>query len=486
VIELQTDTPSRVTLAIADGRSTRSVRFPDYALMHKLQLLGLRPNTAYTIETRLEGETGSTATLPDRLSVVTDPLPDDFPILNINASLPTRMESGFTLLDRFTRGAGESKGLGRYMMILDPEGHVVWYSTRGGGGTQRLENGNLLFRERNDNHLVNQLIEMTLTGETIRDLPLADPGKGLHHELYPSAAGTLFSVTRATIKVTDYPVDYDDVNETETLDVRDDRVVEFNHDGALLREWRLSEMLDPRRIGYYSLIESATGRDWAHTNSVVEDPRDGSLVISIRHQSAVVKFAPDTGQLKWILSSHDNWPPHLQQYLLTPVGGEFEWPSQQHAAQYTREGTLILFDNGNVRTRPFSGVPYDHSTPRYSRAVEYAIDEDTMEVRQVWQFGPEAGRTVYADFYSDADPLPETGNALITYGAVSRIDNIRVSESGFGRVMTKVLEVTRDVRKDIVFEVDLVSREPGGSIRVYRSARIPGLYDETVVDSLVP
>lgn len=44
------------------------------------------------------------------------------------------------------------------------------------------------------------------------------------------------------------------------------------------------------------------GRNWAHVNSVNYDAADDSIILSIRHQSAVVKIGRDK-EVKWILSS---------------------------------------------------------------------------------------------------------------------------------------------------------------------------------------
>ena len=87
----------------------------------------------------------------------------------------------------------------------------------------------------------------------------------------------------------------------------------------------------------------------------------------------------------WILGNHSNWAAEFQPYLLTPVG-PLEWPYHQHAPTITAEGTILLFDNGNDRASPFDGVPRMELSESYSRAVEYAIDEDSMEVTQVWEF----------------------------------------------------------------------------------------------------
>jgi len=59
------------------------------------------------------------------------------------------------------------------------------------------------------------------------------------------------------------------------------------------------------------------------------------------------------------------------------------WPYHTHAPSITPQGTILLFDNGNYRARPF--VPQFLPNKSYSRAVEYAIDTDNMSIRQVWE-----------------------------------------------------------------------------------------------------
>ena len=94
------------------------------------------------------------------------------------------------------------------------------------------------------------------------------------------------------------------------------------------------------------------GYDNEHANAILEDPRDNSIVVSIRHQDAVIKFTRN-GQLKWILGPHANWGAQWQKYLLTPVGTPFEWQYAQHAPELTPQGTLLVYDDGNYRASPF-------------------------------------------------------------------------------------------------------------------------------------
>lgn len=67
----------------------------------------------------------------------------------------------------------------------------------------------------------------------------------------------------------------------------------------LLNSWRLIDILDPRRVSYLTFSTSSPyGVDWSHSNALIEDPSDNSLIVSLRHQNAVIKFSRATGQLK--------------------------------------------------------------------------------------------------------------------------------------------------------------------------------------------
>ena len=122
-----------------------------------------------------------------------------------------------------------------------------------------------------------------------------------------------------------------DVKRADDRNVRSvrDVIVEVSPDGRVVDEWRLWEILDPYRdIVIKSLDQGAVclnldasqagktlssedlanmdksnnfgditgvgvGRNWAHVNSVDYDPTDDSIIISSRHQSAIIKIGRD-------------------------------------------------------------------------------------------------------------------------------------------------------------------------------------------------
>ena len=474
-VELSTDVPSRVTLDVDDGVDSWSIAFPDLDTEHFLPLLGLKPDSIYTVQVTVKDADGSKQTLDPTLQAVTDPLPDDFPVISVPVAKPGKMEPRFTLLDKFSRGRG-SPGT-TYTIILDHEGEVVWYSTLGASAMQQLPNGNLRYRSGRD------VIEIDMLGAEISTVNLAGTSGRLHHDLIGLEDGGFLSLGRQNIQVDGYPTSDTDPNApTQVALVRDEPVVEFGPDGSQRDIWLLTDLLDPRRIGYGSLIVNDDGSfDWAHDNAVIHDARDDSIIVSIRHQDAVVKFSRQTGELQWILGPHANWSAEFQPYLLQPLGERFEWQFHQHAPMWTDKGTLILHDNGNHRASPFDGTTPTPDMRNYSRAVEYKIDEEAMTVRQVWEYGSNVPEVVYSRSRGDADWLETTGNALITYSDVQVLNGEPSSASGLGASHTRLIEVTRETPAEKVFELVMFNPATDGRVFVYRSERLPSLYASDVV-----
>jgi len=263
-----------------------------------------------------------------------------------------------------------------------------------------------------------------------------------------------------------------------------DVVVEFRRNGDLVNEWSLLDILAPYRIGYDSLGEGwnrvygdpeGGTRDWSHGNAVIYEERTDSLIVSLRSQDALVKISRQTGDLEWILGTSDGWRQNFDSYLLN-AENDFEWPYHQHAPMLTPSGNILLFDNGNSRARPFQGRT--EAADSYSRAVEYAIDEESMRVSEVWAYGGPGGEIFYSSALGDADWLGTTGNVLVTDGARITDANGRASDNFLGgQVWARIVEVTHTSPAEKVFELLIrdESNEAGGWY-VTRSERLASLY----------
>ena len=112
---------------------------------------------------------------------------------------------------------------------------------------------------------------------------------------------------------------------------------------------------------------------------------------------------------------------------------------------------------------------------RYSRVVEYAVNEETMEVSEAWVYGGPGEDAFHSRYLSDADWLPVTGNVLITDGArETDAEGISVGPNE-ARRWARIVEVTHTEPAEKVFEL-LLEEDPGFGVHLYRAQRLPSLY----------
>jgi hypothetical protein len=424
---------------------------------------------------------GVEVTAPQPLTFVTGPLPADFPTIVLLQSNPERMEPGYTLFRGMNNGTGKG-----YLTIVDSSAEVVWYSGVSSLlDVRQLSNGDLFVP------LLNSFFEMNMLGQTVRTWILPS-GKPYNHEAYPTVRGTILYLSDASVVVTNFPTSGTNPNApTKTTNVWHQPVVEISATNAsLLNTWLPINMIDQLRISYlvYSSPASALyGVDWMHANAITESPQDDSLIVSMRHQNAVIKFSRSTGQLKWILGTPADWGPQWQPYLLTPVGTPFDWPYGQHATKYTPQGTLLMFDDGNYRAMPFLAALPDPSN--YSRAVEYQINETNMTISQVWEYGaPPVSPSIYCISRGDAEWLNQTTNILITYADTAYVGGVPPDPAATNAHIVRIQEVTHEASPQIVFDFALFDYGNTNSAykgyASYRSNRIRDLYAPMPVTNL--
>jgi hypothetical protein len=95
-----------------------------------------------------------------------------------------------------------------------------------------------------------------------------------------------------------------------------------------------------------------SANDWTHMNSIFYEPSDGSLIVSVRHQSWVLKLdyrnGTGSGDIIWRLGEDGN-------FRLGGGASPNDWFSYQHDVEFEKNGLLTLFDNGNVRVAASGG-----------------------------------------------------------------------------------------------------------------------------------
>jgi hypothetical protein len=182
--------------------------------------------------------------------------------------------------------------------------------------------------------------------------------------------------------------------------VFDPIIAERTPDGRTVWLWDGAEHLDlddvpPANVPLKLHAEPPAVADYAHANSL-EVYDDGDILLSVRNYDCIYRIDRDTGAIVWTfggVNCADN--------EFTIGGDPYDGFSHQHDATLLDDGNILLFDNGNL-----------HDPPR-SRAVEYAIDEQTRTAELVWSH--DDGR--YTGYFGSAERL-DNGNTLISWGAL--------------------------------------------------------------------
>ena len=470
VLQLTTDEASRVSVSVSDGQGSWQRNFYDFATTHYVPLLGFKPGRTNEITVTAYDRQRNPVTAAQPLVFITDPVPTNFPIITLLQADPAEMEPGYTLFR-----VGVHNELYWYVVIVDSAGQVVWYNVAPtAGDLRRLDNADLFMP------WTTNFVEMNLLGQTVNSW-VAPTNLPINlHDGVPTDHGTILYLSTSSEMVGNYPTSMTNASAPlATAKILYEKVVEISDtNAALLNVWSPINVLDAERITYL-ISRWDGGWDSEHGNAVVEDPSDDSLIVSMRHQNAVVKISRATGQLRWILGPPANWGPAWQPYLLTPVGAPFVWQYGQHSPILTPQGTLLMFDNGNFRASPFDPPVPDANN--YSRAVENSINEQTMEIAQVWDYGrTDVAQRLYADHEGNAEMQPSTGNVLIDFPAVSYVNGGAPSQYGPSATMARITEVTHDAVPQIVFDLE-ISMYANTNVSykdcsVYRCHRIPDLY----------
>ena len=354
--------------------------------------------------------------------------------------------------------------------IVDTKGEVRWYMQPSAIYDPRSLNkaGIMMgFHQNEDGALTwgygQRYVKYDLMGREIFNRVLPVGYADFSHAMAPAPDGHYFlRVSSADLKRADG---------THVHTVRD-VIAEVDAAGRVVDDWRLFEILDPNRSiviksidqgavclnvdleqsgktlsaeqlarleakhAFGDIAGTGAGRNWAHVNSVDYDPDDDSIIISSRHQSAIIKIGRDK-KVKWILGAPAGWRSPWKEALLTPVDktgkpisctdttckGGFDWTWTQHTAwridsKSNKDVVYVsAFDNGDARGAEQPALP----EMKYSRAVIYRIDQKKRTVEQVWEYGKERGHS----WYSPVTSLTEYQaykDSVVAYSATAGSD----------------------------------------------------------------
>ncbi|MEY3387204.1 MAG: hypothetical protein RIR53_2015 [Bacteroidota bacterium] len=177
-------------------------------------------------------------------------------------------------------------------------------------------------------------------------------------------------------------------------------IQEFDARGRKTFEWRSIDHV-PVTESTFDIDITQKNIDYIHANAVIIDSV-GNFLLSCRNTDQIIKIDRKTGAIIWRLGGFASRRNDFK-YTNDALEGSFGF-SHQHSPIITREGELLLFDNGVQRSDPSS------------RAVAYRIDEKSMTVTKTWEYV--SSESCYAPTMGSVQQLPN-GNILVGWGSNS-------------------------------------------------------------------
>lgn len=353
------------------GRSTSSIATPAGGGPVAILVAGMKQNTTYHMRAVVTESDGTLVDDQDH-TFTTGSFPSSMlPQLVATTSPGQTPQPGIELADA-TASTTNTDYLGAY--AIDLSGNIIWgynFPDRPTADTiiqpiKLLPNGNLLLvlSFASQYVLPNQGVTLTPAIESvdlIREIDLAgDPVAqitlaalnamlaaagysnitltDLHHDVTMLPNGHIIVVANMVKPYTNL------TGYSGTTNVLGDVLVDLDTNLSLSWVWSEFDHLDVNRhpIGF---------PDWTHTNAVVYSPSDGNLLVSMRHQSWIIKIDYDNGQgpgdILWTLGNGGDF---------TLQGGTApeDWFYGQHDPTFASSATsgqfsLAMMDNGYGR-----------------------------------------------------------------------------------------------------------------------------------------
>ena len=447
------------------GRSTAWYSAPATYQKTAILVAGMRASTTYHMRLETQCSVADGANYGSDVTFTTGPLPSiAFPTLNVTRPSPSTTSPENPGVEMISVTA-----TGTPALITDRDANPIWYYDVGQGNTvapfKLLPDGNVLLLLAVPSGDTS-LREVDLSGNLVRQIDtytlqqkMADAGFSFvpgtfHHDFLYLASGHLIALVDCFKSFTDLP------GYPGTTLVQGDALVDLDQNLNPVWAWNSFDYLDVNR--HLNGLP-----DWTHSNAVVYSPSDGNLLLSMRHQSWVLKIdysnGTGTGNVLWHLGYQGD-------FALTeegvPTDDPSVWFSFQHfpslVSQSGSETTMAVWDNGDNRVIDDSGdiCGAGGSSPAcYSRAAVFQVDESAMVANLLW-----------------ADPLQYFG---VWGGSINQLQNGNIEFDLNAPAVppnpgdaSQVQEVTQSSTPQVVWQMDITPVVE----TAYRAYRVPSLY----------
>jgi arylsulfate sulfotransferase len=452
------------------GKQTWTQPVPAGGGALNMLVAGMRANTTYHMRASVQFANGAQYYDPDQV-FTTGALPATVQVPNITITVPPGPQTspGIEMLDLIN---AFSTGNPLQCLATDLEGNVIWYydisaipgvnPSYACNGIKLLPNGHvkLVIGSLTPNAPESMVQEIDLAGNVIYQLTsaqlnqkLAQIGSpivsaGFHHDfaILPNGHTVYLVMEQRNETLTGAT--------TPTL-VTGDALIDLDGNGNIAWTWSTFDHLD---VNYHPFQFP----DWTHSNAIIFSKSDSNLILSCRNISAVMKIdyrnGAGPGDILWKLGPNGDFA--LQN------GTASDWFYNQHYPNVISpvsigEFQLAVWDNGNSRPDPVTGLPCETSTGApgggacYSRGTIWDIDEPARTATLAWQ--------------DNLSPLFALCCGNINLLSTGNID-LGAGGASFFPSATEALEVTQQPSPQVVWQMNITNQFS------YRIVRLPSLY----------
>lgn len=441
-----------------------------------IQVAGMRASTNYHLQALVALANGVTYVDSDHTFATGSAPPTSALQITTPSGLPP--QPGIQLFDTVEFGSTPYSPKLAQAFATDLQGNVIWtYSYASSPANvitpiKPLANGHFLLvltvttgptNSSIPAGTANDLREIDLVGNTIRDLPMATLNQSLAANGFSGLNLFAFSrdvlalpnghfvllaqMAKAVQNIAGYP---------GTTNVAGDVLVDVDQNYKPVWVWNSFDHLDINRHPFQF------PPDWTHSDALLYSSDDHDLLLSIRNQNWVVKIdyqdAAGTGDIVWRLGQGGDFQ---------LIGGvdPTDWFYAQHGINFFSSNTsgqfeLGLIDDGDDRQFPAGVICDSAGAPAclYSAATVLSVDEAAKTATFVSHYVAPA--SLYSFFGGQVDLLPN-GDIEVDFCAAKAGATVQEYQPG-----AAVLETTPQIVWQAV--------SPGYD--QYRSQRLPSLY----------
>jgi Arylsulfotransferase (ASST) len=313
------------------------------------------------------------------------------PVVEVTRQTPDSAP-GYILLAPEEGGAGQGGSL-----IVDDRGQVVWFSPLQSSHGRAMNLKMQSYRGRPVltwiETVPGQYVICDASYREIARFEAANGYNGDHHEFLISPQDTaLITIYNAV------PEDLSSVGGSKDSVAIQGIVQELDiQTGEVLFEWKSIDHVGVEETYITPSEDHYPGIDYFHLNSIDVD-HDNNLLISARETSAVYKIDRKSGEIIWRLGGKKS------DFEMGP-GTQFAF---QHDARRLPDGTVSIFDNGNL--------VFENGTPKAieeARAIVVDLDQQRMRASLVREYTHPDKQ--YADAAGNMQVLPN-GNVFVGWG----------------------------------------------------------------------